>query len=90
MRKLAKKDDNHNKIVRELQQLGATVFSTHKVGDGFPDIVVGFRGRNYLFEIKKDTKSKLTDCEKNFHLFWKGQVDIITCFDDAFKILMGG
>lgn len=48
MRRRARVDDNQAEIVKVLRQLGATVRPTHTVGDGFPDLVVGWRGKNYL------------------------------------------
>ena len=51
-------DANHKQIIDQIRQISFTsVFSTHELGKGFPDIVVGFRGINYLFEIKDGKKS---------------------------------
>lgn len=68
-----------------------SVFSTHTIGKGFPDIVVGYRGINYLFEIKDENKTasqkKLTESEVKFHRGWMGQVHIVENIKDVYKIL---
>jgi len=87
----ARIDANQNEIVRMLRLMGYSVAVTSACGKGFPDIVVGRSGKNYLFEIKDGnkvpSKQKLTAAEQQFSDSWKGQYDIITCLDDAVKIL---
>lgn len=84
-------DDNQKQIVNQLRQLGATVRHLHMVGDGLPDIVVGYRKKNFLIEIKdfKKTKSqkKLTEDEQEFFNTWKGQVDICETLDEIIKVV---
>lgn len=53
MKKYGKTDLNQNEIVKALRQVGAKVTSTASIGGGFPDIVVIYRGKVYLFEIKQ-------------------------------------
>lgn len=84
-------DANHNVIVDGLRRVGATVKSTAAVGDGFVDLVVGFRKANYLLEVKDGSKSpsrrKLTDAEKAFHAGWQGQIAVIESLDDALRTI---
>jgi Holliday junction resolvase len=84
-------DENQAEIVRALRQIGAKVQSLAELGSGVPDILVGHRGRNYLFEIKSPkqppSKRKLTPDEVAWHEAWRGQVAIIENFGDALKIL---
>lgn len=91
MRRRAKIDANQPLIVRALRDAGATVKSTSQLGDGFPDLVVGWRGKNFMFEVKDPTKKpserKLTDDEKAFHFGWSGQVCIIESVEDALKVM---
>ncbi len=47
----ARVDDNQRAIVNGLRKIGATVEHMAKLGKGAPDLVVGFKGVNYLFEI---------------------------------------
>jgi len=76
-------DDNHSDVVAEIRSAlhDATVFDASGAGRGFPDLVIGWRGRNYLFEIKDGDKAPsargMTDAQKEFHLSWKGQVHIV-------------
>ena len=90
-RRAARVDANQNEIVTMLRKMGYSVAITSDCGKGFPDIVVGRPGRNYLFEIKDGSKppsaQKLTEAEQQFCDNWKGQYNVITCLDDAIKIL---
>ena len=58
---------------------------------GFPDYVFGTGKKNFLFEIKDGNKyasqQKLTVAEQDFCDSWKGQYHVITCLDDAIKII---
>lgn len=91
MRKYARKDSNHKEIIAVFREIGATVFDTASLGSGFPDCVVGFRGKNILVEIKDGTlppsKRKLTEDEKNFHEGWKGKVVIVNDIKDAIELI---
>jgi Holliday junction resolvase len=91
MRIRARVDDNQKKIVEQLRRCGYSVYCTHAVGKGFPDIVVGAANRNYLFEIKDEKKTasqkKLTEHEEKFFQTWSGQVSIIESAEDALLII---
>ena len=77
----AKVDTNQSQIVKVLRAVGASVATTHQVGKGFPDIVVGYKGRNHLLEIKDGDKPpsqrKLTADEQEWHDKWRGTVKIV-------------
>lgn len=85
----ARTDANQKQIVEAIRKTGASVEVTSSVGKGFPDIVVGFRNKNYLFEIKDPSKppSKrdLTPEQRIFHNLWYGHVKVIHTADDAFR-----
>jgi hypothetical protein len=50
-------DSNQKEIMDMCRKIPAlSVFSTHTIGKGFPDIVIGFKGINYLIEIKDGSK----------------------------------
>jgi hypothetical protein len=81
-------DSNHNQIVGGLSNIpGVSVYDACRVGDGFPDIVVGYAGRTYLFEIKPSRRHKLNRKQRKFFGRWKGQVDVIYCLEDALAIM---
>lgn len=80
-------DKNQADIVAHLRTVpGVTVFHLHRVGHGFPDLIVGYQGVNYLMEIK-DGSGKLTADEKDFFELWRGQVTVVRDFDDALGVL---
>lgn len=78
-------DTNQTQIVRELRRLGMEVLHLHSVHHGCPDILVGYRGRNILLEIKKDEKAKLTPDQVIWHSVWKGQVAVVSNPQAAIK-----
>jgi hypothetical protein len=41
-------------IVLALRKTGASVQHLHTIGKGCPDLLVGYRGRNILIEVKSD------------------------------------
>jgi Holliday junction resolvase len=82
-----KVDNNQTQVVKALRDMGATVQHLHAVGKGCPDIVVGFKGKNLLLEIKDGDKKVLTPDQVNWHKLWKGQVSVVTNADDA-KLLL--
>ena len=53
MRFRRRTDSNHAEIVRALKQIGCSVLDLSAVGAGCPDILIGYRGRNVLVEIKR-------------------------------------
>ena len=87
--KRARVDGNHSKIVKELRMYpGVSVRSVATI-KGFCDIIVGFRGVNYLYEIKDPSKPpsarKLTEDEQKFHDSWTGHVKVILTTDEILK-----
>ncbi|NBT69102.1 MAG: hypothetical protein EBT78_15220 [Betaproteobacteria bacterium] len=88
----AKKVDlNQMEIVATLRKIGATVQSLASVGNGCPDLLVGFNGINYLMEIKDGDKmpsaQKLTPDQVKWHIEWRGEVHIVRSIYDAFEVL---
>ena len=69
-------DANQSRIIEALRKLGATVVSTSQVGQGLPDLLVGWRGVTILLEIKDGARPpserKLTEAEAYFLANWKG------------------
>ena len=92
MRRAARIDDNQNSIVSKLRQIGCSVAITSAVGKGFPDIVVGYKGRNFMFEIKDGSKPpssrKLTKDEQKWHDEWRGNVHVVECFEDCLEVFI--
>lgn len=85
-------DDNHSSLIDQIRQIpGASVFSTHTLGRGFVDAVLGYGQRNYLLEIKDPnkppSKKALTPDEIKFHQTWQGSVHVVETIEDVLKIL---
>jgi hypothetical protein len=89
MRTAAKVDVNQSEIVAALRGIGASVQLLHAVGQGCPDILVGWQGDNYLLEVKRPDVSPshraLTAAERLWHLDWRGQVKVVYTVDDALE-----
>lgn len=67
----AKVDDNHAELVRLWRGMGAYVVDCSHVGEGFPDVLICWRGRLIWAELKDGEKSpsrrKLTGDQVVFH-----------------------
>tara|TARA_R110002020_G_scaffold43184_3_gene125841 strand:- start:801 stop:1091 length:291 start_codon:yes stop_codon:yes gene_type:complete len=91
MRKRARVDSNQKKIVSQLRELGCSVLHTHQLGKGAPDIIVGFKGKNYLIELKDGDKplsqQKLTIDEIKFQADWQGQYSVVSSLDALLEII---
>jgi Holliday junction resolvase len=94
MRRAAKVDDNHAEIRAAFRSLGAEVVDCSHVGDGFPDLLVGWRGRVLMVEVKDSRKPpsarKLTPAQTVFHVEWQRvgcKVHVITNVDEALALL---
>ena len=72
--KWARRTD-HNQVhcVDALKKIGCTVIDLSRVGQGCPDLMVGFRGFTILLEIKNvDGRNKLTERQKEWIDTWRG------------------
>lgn len=83
-----KTDKNQKEIISTLRAVGASVVDTSAVGRGFPDIVVGYKGRTYLIEIKNpDTKGKLNARQIEFKHQWAGHYSVVDSAKSAIQVL---
>lgn len=71
-RRAAKVDANQPEIVKALRDLGISVQLGHD------DILVGYNGKTYWFEIKVNDKSEIKSGQKLLALSWKGHYSIVT------------
>lgn len=87
----SRKDGNQSKIEKDLEKLGYSVWSTHKLGDGFPDMVVGTMGLNFFWEIKNPdqppSKRKLTPDEVVWHDRWRGHVGVAETTEEIHEFI---
>ena len=88
----AKADRNQPEIVAALKDAGATVRSLAAVGEGFPDLAAGFRGRTFLLEVKRpkakgQPEGALTDAQKTFFDEWEGQAAVVRTVEEALRAI---
>lgn len=76
MRRAAKVDANHQEIVHTLRSVGASVQSLATVGNGCPDLLVGWNGKTILMEVKDGAKApsarRLSEEQIKWHSDWNG------------------
>lgn len=84
-------DKNQKEIVAALRQAGASVEHLHGVGNGCPDLLVGYHGKNILMEIKNKTRfpsdGRLNATQQDWHDEWRGQAEVVYCITDALNLL---
>lgn len=86
MRRAAKVDVNQSQIVAAFRALGCSVKPAHAVGEGFPDLVVGYRGNDYLVEVKTPS-GKLTPQQEQFRSDWQGSYHVARTTDDVINLV---
>ena len=82
-------DANQNEIVSQLRDCGVSVEVLSQVGKAFPDLLVGFRGKNYLMEVKGED-GELSADQVKWHFEWNGQVCVVRTFGEALAVLEDG
>ncbi len=82
--KYAKKvDGNQQEIVDALRRIGCRVEVI-----GCPvDLLVGYRARNFLFEVKRPGEKPRTKKQKQFLRDWSGQVRIVESAEEALDVV---
>jgi Holliday junction resolvase len=65
-------DSNQKEIVKAFKDLGCSVFDTSRVGQGFPDLLVGRNKKTVLVEIKSSEKAAFTTAQELFMMNWRG------------------
>jgi hypothetical protein len=84
-------DANQSAIVKALRDMGATVQPLHSVGNGCPDLLVGWKSKNLLVEVKDGAKppsaQKLTPDQVKWHSEWRGQKIVVNSIDAAIELL---
>ena len=85
------KDATQNGIRDALVSAGATVQDLSRIGGGVPDLLVGYKGANYLIECKSPTGVKLQTglrpTQEDWHGKWTGQVNVANSPEQALAII---
>ena len=91
MRIAARTDRNQQEIVSAFRKFGCSVLILSQVGHGCPDILIGYRNKNALVEIKDGKKTasgkKLTQDEQKFHGEWRGLVVEVHDLEDVINLV---
>lgn len=86
-RRAASVDANQPEIIAAFRKLGCTVKPLHTVGQGYPDLLVGYRHRTHVVEIKDGSKSpskrKLTHDQQAWRESWRGDYFIVESLHDV-------
>ena len=88
MRRAAKIDDNQPEIVKALRKIDALVTLLSGVGDGVPDLLVWYRDKWSLLEVKDGAKPpsarKLTPDQAKWHALHKdARVFVVSSVEEA-------
>ena len=90
-RRAAKIDGNQYDIVDALIAAGASVQTLANVGFGCPDLLIGYRGINFLIEIKDPAqapnKRRFNSHQKTWHALWKGKAHLVETVDQALLVV---
>jgi len=91
MRRAPKRDGNEAAIIAALRAVGASV--TQLDGVGVPDLVVGWRGKTHLLEVKDGGKPpshrRLTPAQREWHAAWRGGSLVVVADIDAALAAIG-
>lgn len=74
-------------VVKGLRKIGCSVTILSAVGNGVPDLLVGFRGVNFLIEVKSKKTATLTPDQVEFFRTWNGQVAVIYSVEEAINLV---
>jgi len=82
----ARVDLTHAGIVAALRQVGASVQSLASIGHGCPDLLVGYRMRWFVLELKSPG-GKLTPDEWDFIAAAQAEVHVVASVDEALEAI---
>ena len=81
-------DENQKTLIHTFIALGASVFNLSTVGRGCPDLLIGYKGKTVLVEIKRNEKAKFTEAQIKFMEEWKGgTVSRVDSVDAAIRLI---
>lgn len=87
-RRVHRVDANQKEILQVARQMGARALSLTDLGQGAPDILIGWRGYNYLWEIKNKLGENIISQEQQDWMdTWRGQVCVIRTVQEAIEFL---
>lgn len=91
MRRAAKVDANQAEIVKALRGVGCSVQHLHAVGEGCPDLLVGYQGVNFVVEVndgsRPPSERQLTPAQREWHDAWRGDVAVVKSVPEALTLV---
>ena len=83
----ARVDENQAEIVDALRKIGASVYVIGKP----VDLLVGFRARTFLLEVKQKGKENRKDQQeqRDWMKAWRGQVRVVFSPEEAVQVVTG-
>ena len=76
-------DKNQSSVVKALRDAGCSVQLLHAVGEGCPDLLVGYRGVSVPVEVKNGRKARLTPQQVAWTESWNGSFLIVRDAEDV-------
>ena len=81
-------DENQKQIIHTFIALGASVLNLSRVGQGTPDLAIGYKGKTVFVEVKSFDKAKYTEPQVKFMQNWRGgAVSRIDSVDAAIRLI---
>ena len=81
-------DENQKTIVHTFIALGASVIDLSRVGQGTPDLAIGYKGKTVFVEVKSSEKAPYTEPQIKFMQNWRGgAVSRIDSVDAAIRLI---
>ena len=85
MRRAARTDNNQHELVEALKKIGARCYYIKEP----VDLIVGFRGRTLLLEVKGEGK-RLTQAQDEFIKTWPGEIHVCHDITEAISAVVHG
>jgi hypothetical protein len=81
-------DDNQKTLIHTFIALGASVLNLSTVGRGCPDLLLGYKGKTVLVEVKSSEKASYTEPQVKFMQTWRGgAVSRVDSVDAAIRLI---
>ena len=89
MRRAARLDGNHREVVDEFRRFGCSVLDMSRLGEGTPDLLIGYGGISLLVEVKDGkrppSRRTLTGDQVDFWLSWKQNPRVVKNLEEVAK-----
>ena len=81
-------DENQKQIIHTFIALGASVVDLSRVGQGTPDLAIGYNKKTIFVEVKSSEKAAYTEPQEKFMQTWRGGAIVrIDSVDAAIRLI---